>query len=89
MRIAVTEDDIWWGERESHKRCPIANAMRRNGLCGCEVYNGEAHWIDLEKSTDDMHVTNSADLPYDARIFVVNFDRGHPVDPFEFELEGA
>jgi hypothetical protein len=80
MRVEVTANHILFGERASCPYCPIALAIKAAApqpaggivsVMGHVAYVGETAYR----------------LPYAARSFILDFDSGEPVEPFEFEME--
>ncbi len=78
MKIKVTKEDIANGKRNDFHSCPIALATKRKLnigdwrlSVGAVIYNrgNDKRWS----------------LPKIARQFIINFDRGQKVKPFEFD----
>ena len=77
MKIKVTQDDIDNGERHRCYRCPIAHAMCRT--LGASIAVTQEKYY---REEDDGKY-----LPTEAQRFILDFDAGRPVAPFEFEVE--
>lgn len=77
VRVSVTQQDIDIGKRVSGGACPLALALTR--ACGgdCWVYGFGIAEIGGQQFG----------MPEEATAFVLNFDCGHAVQPFEFDLE--
>lgn len=80
MKISVTEEDIRTGVRRSCTTCPIANATRR--VCGDKIVWANTYTITIGLTEGKVFKT-----PGKAKEFILDFDNGNPVEPFEFELE--
>ena len=78
--ITVTDEDIERGVRKSYKFCPIACAMRRKKW---DVLAVIEQYAEIDVEGDEVKFK----LPYDAQKFIVNFDTGKEVAPFEFEVD--
>ena len=76
IKVKVMQEDIDRGLRCSTAYCPIAYAIRRE--TGSSASVGRVVFI---------NALDIAKLPVAAAMFVVAFDRGDFVEPFEFELE--
>lgn len=77
MRITVTAEDIAAGVPCSHDRCPIALALlRQTGEC----------WL-VDNYSVERADGGRAHLPMKAYYWTLRFDRGQPVEPFEFETQ--
>ena len=74
--IKVEQEDINNGVRHSNNSCPIALAINRTLGVSCRV---TMEYISIG--------TLWANLSGKARQFIHGFDRGFPVEPFEFEIE--
>ena len=78
MKIHVTEDHIRCGTRLQGDCCPVARAITEAGLKNVHVtYSGI--WIDGDEKP----------IPPSVSEFVRLFDKGIPVEPFEFDLSMA
>lgn len=84
IQVKVTEDDIRGGKREDAKGCPIALALGRV-FPGREivVFSYEA-WVCHEVNGE---LLRKIPLKFDAVKFVMDFDAGYEVHPFEFPIE--
>lgn len=79
IRVNVTQRDIERGTPERSDICPIARAARRHeGLR--EAFVAQTH-VEL------VWPSRVVELPPEARVFILAFDKGHPVAPFSFDLE--
>jgi hypothetical protein len=87
VKIQVTEEDIKNGTPCQDWCCPIALALRRAGFLAAKV--GRSRCFVQSAGDDETCTWRQPALPADAREFVRDFDEGYPVDPFEFDLEGA
>lgn len=76
MKIQVTSTDISRGKKAKACQCPIGLAARR-------VFK-ERVIVD----SDGCHLMGGGrySLPKEAQNFISRFDKGEPVEPFEFEL---
>lgn len=77
MLVKVTQDDIDKGKRKRACFCPVALALNRDAPRG--------GW----SVSDIMLVDGDGNLyaaPINVSSFVMDFDRGLSVQPFEFEL---
>lgn len=75
--IKVTAEHISRGFKQDSESCPIAMAARDSFLSR-EVFVGRSIMC-VDGYTYDM--------PPEASRFVRSFDKGLPVEPFEFEVE--
>ena len=83
LKVNVTQEHINKGERYSSVSCPIAWALRDALSVDCYGVNvraSEATWF------DNGHWRRTW-LPDTAQHFVVEFDKGHNMEPFSFELD--
>jgi len=81
MTISVTQEDICNGKRNSNNNCPVVLALNRQA--------GRGHSMDFgiyKKAGSKIHYFRTPSKVYE---FVILFDAGKPVWPFEFELEPA
>jgi hypothetical protein len=80
MKIQVTEEDIRNGEQMNTCECPIARALKRNGLKArvLEKYVAFGEW---------PHPVVEIDLPHVAVRKIENFDNTGYMTPFTFELD--
>ena len=76
LHVAVTQDDIVEGRIGESRSCPIACALRRQGVLDPQV--GLYAVLSLDWG---------ATLPYEASAFVDRFDHEQPVEPIEFNLQ--
>jgi hypothetical protein len=78
MKVHVTSDDIVNGMPLDEEDCPIARAIRR---CYPDdypmVFDSSVHLVRSE-----LVLT----LPEEAQAFIREFDLGHAVESFEFEV---
>lgn len=74
--IEVTTADILQGKKDDCRSCPIALAVQRVVKCLVEV-------VYRQISLDGMHL----ELPEEANGFIFDFDMGHAVGPFKFDLD--
>ena len=73
--VTVTQDDIDHGVKQSCVKCPIAIAATR-------ALNFSAH-----VQPNHIYAGNRAySVPWQARVFIIKFDNGGRVEPFQFEL---
>ena len=76
MKITITKSDIRKGVKCNFRFCPVAKALRR-------ITKRRDVWVDLRGAK----IKNwYYDLPEVARCFISDFDLGHPVQPFSFDL---
>ena len=85
-RIQVTQEDIERGERDQSCRCPVARALKRHFGIKAAVFRWNGRMSVKFVGRGDK-VGPILVLPDEADNFVYAFDNGHPVSPFEFELE--
>lgn len=76
MKISVTQEHIKKGKPRAHCACPVALAIK-------EV----TPWCPMVDSKFVEFGSFVMDLPQEVTTFIDLFDHGHPVEPFEFELE--
>lgn len=83
--IKVTQSDIDTGKRISCRECPVARAITRvlDPLWEVDVDGMSAYLFDYTPS----HAVVTRTLPYEARVFILGFDSGRKVEPFEFKLD--
>lgn len=79
VTISVTQEHIEAGEARNCSRCPLALAVAAAGIERPEV---DYTFVDAFRSGQRVR----AALPAVAIVFVTNFDHGHPVRPFTFDL---
>jgi hypothetical protein len=83
VTIRVTKEDIETGRRGACGFCPIAFAVRRETNC---------HDVWVYDLTIDIKQHEHGQIaeyrtPFDAQRFMLDFDDGLAVKPFEFEME--
>lgn len=80
MKIQVTQQHIDEGQRGSSTRDPIAFAMEDAGCL--QPHAGVTHlsWQDVN------HKRHSVAVPRMVYDFMLDFDNGRGVEPFEFEV---
>ena len=81
MKIVVTAEDIKKGAKKNKCLCPVALAIRRATGRAVAVLPMVA-WIKHYWPTQMI----SYPLPQVAQDFILNFDEGEDVEPFEFEV---
>lgn len=81
IKIKVEEKHIQDGKRGSPGYCPIALAIEDAGYWYPVVDKNIAEFIDNEKGW-----AWEIDLPNEARSFIMKYDAGIEVHPFEFEV---
>jgi hypothetical protein len=79
--IKVTQRDIDKGTRASQNSCPIARAI-------CRTFKKNKYAIDVSVRSSFIKVYGSCHygIPKICQDFILNFDIGRKVEPFEFEL---
>lgn len=77
MKVIVTQEDIDNGDRTQSARCPIALAISR-------AYGIKNIAVGMDRVTG---MSKTRWLPIEAQNFVLAFDNGEPVEPFEFRLQ--
>lgn len=77
VKITVTQSDIDWGIKGSCRFCPVARALMRR-FPKSIISVGPSHMI-----IDQLILIT----PYEVGRWIRNFDVGHRVLPFEFDLE--
>lgn len=75
--IEVTKGDIKKGVAKNYHTCPVARAISR------KLKNGLAPWVSTVLIIDYYKFG----LPIEAHLFVIDFDKGLPVQPFSFDLD--
>lgn len=83
MLIKVTQTDIDNGIKGSCVFCPIAQALRKQDKMAISISVGSC-FIEYFKLGE---CNNSLRMPEIACNFIRAFDKGLPVEPFEFEAE--
>ena len=81
MKIQVTQQHIDAGLKGSCTKDPIALALKDAGV--------EDPWVSPVRITFGMNRKNGVPTPPEVLAFIRAFDNYEPVQPFEFELEGA
>ncbi len=76
MLIEVTQDDIEAGKKHDSDSCPVALAAAR-------VFNGPCKAGCFTMETPNGGRVN---MPRSVYYFMINFDKGFPVEPFSFEV---
>ena len=86
MRIDVTKDDIDHGIPQNPRCCPIALAMKREGLIDPTVCRTAIRWI--QKMAGGYQARQVVLLPLEVHSFLGHYDygRGDFCLPFEFDL---
>lgn len=80
MKIQVTQEHINKGITGSACFCPIALAANAGEI-------GRKFGPVRVMPSSIMVDTELLELPAVAKLFIIDFDHGHPVEPFEFDLE--
>ncbi len=83
MKVIVTEEDIKKGQRCSISLCPIALATRRIP----EVINSYVLPGSISLLSKFRTERVSFKPPQEVKDFIIKFDNGNEVHPFEFELQ--
>ena len=83
MKVHVAQEDIDAGEKGRASDCPIALALRRELSAG--MVRVGYHVVSWNIGGSSF----IADLSNSAKYFVRAFDRGRPVKPFAFVIEGS
>ena len=78
LEINVTEGDIKRGVRADHLTCPIARAAKRA--------LGYKKMVNVSRNYITGIIDKYIELPMKAKIFVISFDKGEKVKPFNFIL---
>ena len=79
IKINVRQEHIDSGEPEDAESCAITLAL-------CDAFP-EAENISVDGEIASIHGMNDIELPYEVQDFILEFDKGEWVQPFEFELE--
>lgn len=87
IKISVTADDIKNGKPINERCCPIALAASRVIKKGEDetLYVG-MNFLAIE--TPEKPYDKSVQIPRVATDFILSFDKGEEVFPFEFEIDG-
>jgi stringent starvation protein B len=80
MHITVTQDHITRGIRGSGISCPVALAIGER--IPQELVGVGSLAVELSIQGTSRHVS----LPLNARLAINNYDTGHAIHPFSFEL---
>jgi hypothetical protein len=83
MKISITQSDIDMGERHHSRFCPVSLAASRAFRRDIRV-----SWT---RAWGNPHIEPAIcfALPEKVKDFVLSFDRGDQVEPFEFDIEGV
>jgi hypothetical protein len=79
LKVSVTQEDIFNGVPVMGRFCPIARALTR--------ILGKVSVGNVRVALDGGDRILFGVLPKIAQRFILDFDAGNPVHPFEFELE--
>lgn len=79
MKINITEEDIKLGKPGMHWDCPIALALKRQGIDAYVCYLGI-----LERVRENAVINHPPSL--EAQRFMESFDDNEPVQPGELEV---
>ena len=79
MRVQVKQAHIDAGIPRHASYCPIALALKEQ--------TGELWTVTDDVAYPDKLTAPLGELPVQVREFILAFDTGEPVQPFEFELE--
>lgn len=82
MKINITQKDINKGEKANGDRCPIARAIKRAMPFKNIWYKYEVGRILVMNRFGNTVF----ELPVEAVKFIRDYDGGHPVEPFSFEV---
>lgn len=84
MIIKVTQEDIDNGKKKSCYECPIALAIQRVSVkhLRCDVMNQQVYAVEKDLRPVWIRI-----LPPEAQLFIIDFDAGKSVKPFQFELD--
>jgi len=80
MKVSITSFDIAQGKKSSARFCPVASALSR--AFERDIWVGWAFCYSHPDSLPKMILP----LPQEAQDFVINFDQGKNVEPFDFEI---
>lgn len=81
LRINVTQTHIDYGEAVDCELCPIALAIQ-----DAFIDLGVTERIRVTVDSAWMKDGREFQLPREAQIFIMDFDQGNPVEPFNFLL---
>lgn len=82
MTVHVTEDDIANGLKRHCWSCPVALAVMR-------TYGEDRVYVNTSNITIGQKRGEIVRTPPEVKAFILDFDKGKPVEPFGFELEAA
>jgi hypothetical protein len=87
LKVSVTQADIDSGHRNDCTECPIALAINRAAPFDL-AYSFKVRHSYVEVFMNNKTGANEFwELPYEAKMFIRNFDKNKPVKPFEFEIK--
>lgn len=81
--VKVSAASIAFGTQGDCKKCPIALALVALGCFGIDVEGDSAYFY---QHVAGEPVALKASLPDVARSFILRFDDGKAVEPFEFDI---
>jgi hypothetical protein len=85
MLVKIRKIDIKQGIPSSHNRCPIALRIRKMIP---SLYYVSVGFKNRLSSSAEIWINNRVyKLPKISAKFIVEYDKGKPVEPFEFELD--
>lgn len=84
MTINVTQGHITKGIRGTSVMCPVALAIRE---ATGQIASVHSHKISIYRQVIDSINEWRGSPPDAVRKFILNFDAGHYVEPFMFELD--
>lgn len=86
LDVSLINTDIRYGKPRIAERCPIRRALYRMGFHAPKVpWNGENGHIKL--TDPDTKIRYEWTIPGKALIWLIKYDRGELVQPFEFRLD--
>jgi len=86
IKVKVTLENIILGERQNGHNCPIQHALTCMGFHAVKVpWNGEKGVIRISDPITNLRY--EWDIPPVAFKWLVQFDRGEEVKPFQFVLD--
>jgi hypothetical protein len=84
ITVTVTKRDIFNGNANSSKSCPIARALLEYPrVMRVDV---QAQSVTMTMLEGEKRVTDCWKLPPEAQEFIANFDSGKDVEPITFEM---
>lgn len=92
MKIKVTQKHIDFGVRGSPYRCPVAWAISDTVNKDVDVLDDKYLRVSVGGrmvGLKDKAGTRDFNVPEEARAFVLNFDFGYRVFPFEFDIDAG